>query len=154
MARSFPSFKFATGGPPLKPQQSARFLQTLLAHTVRCRTGARVSAHSCPRIEALTSALRAVIGQARLRHGCCIYGPPPFRRTSLAGPFMFRVKRILVPTDFSPFSSAAVSRACDLAMTFGAQLHLLHVAPAKGPEPDADRLLHARQELAQQMPPH
>jgi general secretion pathway protein E len=67
---------------------------------------------------------------------------------------MFRVKRILVPTDFSPFSSAAISRAGDLAMAFGAQLHLLHVVPAKGPEPEADRLLHARQQLGQEISPH
>src|SRR5262245_32907587 len=71
---------------------------------------------------------------------------------------MFRVQRILVATDFSVFSSASVSRACDLAMSFGAQLHLLHVvagAPAIGSsDPESDRLLHARQRLGQQVPPH
>jgi general secretion pathway protein E len=67
---------------------------------------------------------------------------------------MFRVKRILVPTDFSSFSTAAISRASDLAMTFGAQLHLLHVVPTKGPEPEANRLLRARQQLGQQISPH
>jgi type II secretory ATPase GspE/PulE/Tfp pilus assembly ATPase PilB-like protein len=39
-------------------------------------------------------------------------------------------------------------------MTFGAQLHLLHVVPGRSTEPDADRLLHARQQLGQQIPAH
>jgi type IV pilus assembly protein PilB len=67
---------------------------------------------------------------------------------------MFRVNRILVPTDFSPFSNAAVRHAGDLAMTFGAQLHLLHVASGQSAEPEADRLRHARQQLSQQVAPH
>jgi general secretion pathway protein E len=71
---------------------------------------------------------------------------------------MFRVKRILAPCDFSRFSEAAIRRACDLAATFEAQLHLLHVV-ADSPllartEPEADRLRHAREQLAQQLEPH
>ncbi|RMG91747.1 MAG: universal stress protein [Zetaproteobacteria bacterium] len=34
---------------------------------------------------------------------------------------------ILVPTDFSPSSNEALRRACVLADTFGAHVHLLHV---------------------------
>jgi universal stress protein A len=37
------------------------------------------------------------------------------------------VTRILVPTDFSEFSDAALDYAKHLAATFGASLHLLHV---------------------------
>ncbi len=71
---------------------------------------------------------------------------------------MLRVKRILVPCDFSRFSDAAISRACDLATTFDAGLHLLHVV-ADPPlvaraEPEADRLRHARERLDQQLEPH
>lgn len=38
------------------------------------------------------------------------------------------LRHILCPTDFSEFSSAAVSYAAALARTYGAGLHLLHVA--------------------------
>ena len=38
-----------------------------------------------------------------------------------------QVKRVLVATDFSPASSAAVTYAFDLAVRLGASVHLLHV---------------------------
>jgi len=37
-----------------------------------------------------------------------------------------RLQRILLPTDFSDYSAAAKSYACELAARFGAELHLLH----------------------------
>jgi len=40
---------------------------------------------------------------------------------------VLRIKRILVPCDFSPFSDAAASQACELAKKFDAELHLLDV---------------------------
>jgi len=43
---------------------------------------------------------------------------------------MIELKRILVPTDFSEFSSAAIDYACTLADKFDAELHLLHVLEA------------------------
>jgi len=71
---------------------------------------------------------------------------------------MFRVKNILVPCDFSPCSDSAVQRASDLAMTFDARLHLLHVEPPPGLLGQAtlepDRVLHAGQQLEQQLEPH
>jgi universal stress protein A len=41
----------------------------------------------------------------------------------------FRLSRILVPTDFSPFSRAALHYAISLGRVFGAQISLLHVVP-------------------------
>ena len=71
---------------------------------------------------------------------------------------MFRVKNILVPCDFSPFSDSAVQRASDLAMTFDARLHLLHVVPPPGvlgpARLESDRVLHAQHQLEQQLEPH
>jgi type II secretory ATPase GspE/PulE/Tfp pilus assembly ATPase PilB-like protein/nucleotide-binding universal stress UspA family protein len=71
---------------------------------------------------------------------------------------MFRIKRVLVPCDFSPFSDAAVRRASDLTMTFDAGLHLLHVVAPRGgagqAKEDSDRVLQARQRLDQQLEPH
>ena len=37
-----------------------------------------------------------------------------------------QLQRILLPTDFSDYSFAAASYACELAAKFGAELHLLH----------------------------
>lgn len=37
-----------------------------------------------------------------------------------------QLRKLLVPTDFSPYSAAAKSYACELAVKFGAELHLLH----------------------------
>lgn len=42
---------------------------------------------------------------------------------------MTSIKKILVPTDFSELSLAAVSRAAEFAKQLGAELHLLHVCP-------------------------
>ena len=71
---------------------------------------------------------------------------------------MLRMKSILVPCDFSRFSDAAISQACDLAMTLDAGLHLLNVVAESGfmgsAEPEADRLRHARERLDQQLAPH
>lgn len=41
---------------------------------------------------------------------------------------MIRLKNVLVPTDFSETSEAALAYGRELARTFGAKLHLLHVA--------------------------
>ena len=37
-----------------------------------------------------------------------------------------QLRKILLPTDFSDYSTAAKSYACELAVKFGAELHLLH----------------------------
>ncbi len=37
-----------------------------------------------------------------------------------------RLQKILLPTDFSSYSSAATKYACELAAKFGAELHVLH----------------------------
>lgn len=37
-----------------------------------------------------------------------------------------QLQKILLPTDFSDYSAAAESYACELAARFGAELHLLH----------------------------
>ena len=42
---------------------------------------------------------------------------------------MMTLKNILVPTDFSPPSEAALRYGRELATRFGATLHLVHVAP-------------------------
>jgi nucleotide-binding universal stress UspA family protein len=47
---------------------------------------------------------------------------------------MYQIHQILCPTDFSPHSVYAFSIARDLARQNGAQLLLLHVAAAPGPE--------------------
>lgn len=71
---------------------------------------------------------------------------------------MFRIKRVLVPCDFSAFSDAAVHQAGELAIACDAELHLLHIVAPPGflpqAESPADRVLHARQRLDQQLPPH
>lgn len=43
------------------------------------------------------------------------------------------IKRICVPTDFSPASDHAVHFAAGMAQSFGAALHLLHVLEHAGP---------------------
>jgi universal stress protein A len=48
-----------------------------------------------------------------------------------------RIQKILLPTDFSSYSSAAVRYACELADKYGAELHLLHtleIHPASVPD--------------------
>lgn len=40
---------------------------------------------------------------------------------------MIQLSRILVPTDFSDYSRAALEYGCAVAEKFGAELHLLHV---------------------------
>ncbi|MDD5170726.1 MAG: universal stress protein [Syntrophales bacterium] len=42
---------------------------------------------------------------------------------------MFAPKNILVPTDFSQYSDAALQEAVDIAIKFGANIFLLHVIP-------------------------
>ena len=42
---------------------------------------------------------------------------------------MIKLDRILVPTDFSAFSSPALTYGCAIAARFDAELHLLHVVP-------------------------
>ena len=48
---------------------------------------------------------------------------------------MIALKRVLVPTDFSEFSEAALKYGVALSKTFGASLHLLHVVTAPLPDP-------------------
>jgi nucleotide-binding universal stress UspA family protein len=38
-----------------------------------------------------------------------------------------QIQKILLPTDFSEYSKAAVTYACELAEKYGSELHLLHV---------------------------
>ena len=48
-----------------------------------------------------------------------------------------RIKRILLPTDFSKYAATATKYACELAAKFDAELHLLHtveIIPAYMPE--------------------
>ena len=51
---------------------------------------------------------------------------------------MIAIKRILIPTDFSETSAAAIEYGVDLAKRYGASLHLLHVVEpsAVPPEPE------------------
>src|SRR5215472_12379970 len=48
---------------------------------------------------------------------------------------MINLKRILVPTDFSECSDAAVRYGLELARKFGATLHLLHVIQDPATQP-------------------
>jgi nucleotide-binding universal stress UspA family protein len=43
---------------------------------------------------------------------------------------MLRIRRILVPTDFSPCGDSAIAEGVRMARTHGAELHLLHVVTA------------------------
>jgi nucleotide-binding universal stress UspA family protein len=51
---------------------------------------------------------------------------------------MFGLRRILVPTDFSQTSEAALRYAAALARAFKAQLHLLHVPEHPGEAAEAE----------------
>ena len=51
---------------------------------------------------------------------------------------MIAVKSILVPTDFSETSDAALNYGIGLALTFGARLYLLHVPGETGVNFEAD----------------
>jgi nucleotide-binding universal stress UspA family protein len=42
---------------------------------------------------------------------------------------MIKLRRVLVPTDFSDFSKPALAYGCAMAARFNAELHLLHVVP-------------------------
>ncbi len=42
---------------------------------------------------------------------------------------MIKLKKILVPTDFSDFSRPAIDYGCAMAARFEAELHLLHIVP-------------------------
>jgi nucleotide-binding universal stress UspA family protein len=53
--------------------------------------------------------------------------PPPPTRPPLKGVRRSRIRRILVPVDFSPISRKAVRYARPLAKHFGAPVTLLHV---------------------------
>src|SRR5215472_4079835 len=48
---------------------------------------------------------------------------------------MINLKRILVPSDFSACSDAAVRYGLELARKFGARLHLLHVVQDPATQP-------------------
>jgi nucleotide-binding universal stress UspA family protein len=48
---------------------------------------------------------------------------------------MIALKRVLVPTDFSKFSDAALKYGVALARSFGASIDLLHVVTASLPDP-------------------
>ena len=51
---------------------------------------------------------------------------------------MFTLQRILVPTDFSETSDAALKYGIGLAQGFSAQLHLLHIPGGTGENFEAD----------------
>ncbi|MCA9084743.1 MAG: universal stress protein [Planctomycetaceae bacterium] len=40
---------------------------------------------------------------------------------------MIVINKVLVPTDFSDYSAAAMRYACEVSRRFGSQMHLLHV---------------------------
>ena len=46
-----------------------------------------------------------------------------------------QLKRILLPTDFSDYSAAATKYACELAIRFHAELHLLHALEIRSTTP-------------------
>ncbi len=74
---------------------------------------------------------------------------------------MLHIHKILVPTDLSPSSDAALHLAFELGRAFGAEVHALHVTPVTGHEPVQQlfkRLLgetevhpHVERELQDQM---
>lgn len=46
---------------------------------------------------------------------------------------MIEIRKILIPTDFSENSKAAIQSGCELARKFGAEVHLLNVVDNIGP---------------------
>lgn len=74
-------------------------------------------------------------------------------RTSDAGLPVFRLKKILVPVDFSTRSKKALHYAISLARQFGAELTVLHVVQSYPPIPemgpvDVESVQDAHEELA------
>src|ERR1043166_8369603 len=67
---------------------------------------------------------------------------------------MIALKRILVPTDFSEASAAAVTYGVALARAFRAQLHLLHVEVRHDLEIMVERELVVERLLSETSPPH
>ena len=62
---------------------------------------------------------------------------PPLSASELAAPLpVFRLKKLLVPIDFSECSRKALQYAIPLARQFDAELHLLHVVAAYPPIPE------------------
>ena len=60
---------------------------------------------------------------------------------------MYRVERILCPTDFSEGSLRALSAATDIATKLGAELSVIHVLSAFPTDPNYDIEVHQRQDL-------
>jgi nucleotide-binding universal stress UspA family protein len=56
---------------------------------------------------------------------------------------MLRIKRILVPTDFSACSEQAVKYASELALSMNAKVYVLHVAEhsSDGGDPDSNKYM-------------
>lgn len=63
---------------------------------------------------------------------------------------MIRLKKILVPTDFSECSDAAVRHGFELARTFDATVHLLHVVDDL-PIPMVEVLEHSQEEARKRL---
>ena len=68
----------------------------------------------------------------------------------VGGVMMITVKRILVPTDFSETSDAALEYASGLAQTFDAQLYLLHVPGKTGENFEADFPINQFEKVARE----
>jgi len=56
---------------------------------------------------------------------------------------MYTIKKILIPTDFSEYSAAAVDYAQALAAKLQAELHLLYVSPSKTKASSDEASAHA-----------
>jgi general secretion pathway protein E len=84
----------------------------------------------------------------------CVAGSIPALSTGRPGIVQSR-REILVATDFSGCSAAAVEHASRLAAESGARLHVLHVLPPSGRPPDslADERRRALERLAQSIQP-
>jgi len=79
--------------------------------------------------------------------------PPRSSRTADPVLPLFRLKKILVPVDFSGCSKKALQYAIPFARQFGAELILLHVAQSYPPMPemgpvDVENLVDAHEQLA------